>query len=77
MEAILNKTITTEFEGQFSLVTLGSMADFLINMYEIAISKEDFIRKAINGMTDETNDLSDGDKTTLGDLYLYLFCNRY
>jgi hypothetical protein len=69
MKAILNNTITTEYAGQFSVITLESIVDYLTNVYEIAISQADFIRKAVEGLTDETNELSSGDQTTLAEYY--------
>jgi hypothetical protein len=69
MKAILNKTITTEYNGEFSVITLESIVDYLTNVYEVSISQADFIRKAVDGLTDETNELSSGDKSTLAEYY--------
>jgi hypothetical protein len=69
MEAILNKTITTEYNGEFSVITLESIGDYLTNVFEVSIGQRDFIRKAIMGLTDETDQLSSGDQTTLAEYY--------
>lgn len=77
MEAILNKTITTEYAGQYSVIKLGTILEYLLEIYEISNNKNVFVRKVMDGLTDETNDVSAKDTKTLQDLYVAIWCNRY
>jgi hypothetical protein len=77
MEAILNKKITTEFEGKLTKIKVGDVIDFLINTYEISNNSKAFVRNAVHGLTDTTFDMSEKDKKVLSELYYELWCSRY
>ena len=77
MEAILNKTITTEYAGQYSVIKLGTMLEYLLDIYQISHNKNMFVRKVMDGLTDETDHVSDADTKTLQDLYVAIWCDRY
>jgi len=64
-----NRIIKSESEGQIIEITIGSMIDWLFNIIEISISKEDFINKCTMGLTDETSELSLEDQDTLSEFF--------
>jgi hypothetical protein len=66
----MKTTIHTENEGIKEEVLISSIEDYLLNIMEISSNVIDFIQKATNGLTNETNSLSEEDQETLEEFYI-------